>query len=592
MEYLMRESSSYLVGEILAYLGFTSDQELDRAYNLLWLLLKYPNSTQTKLTPQQVGYLGTLSADQLLILLPESYHFAGHDTGQTSLLFAMMSGQSLPKRLFDLERYEEIRLYSPEVIWRMATIRWNLTRLNRGSPYVTYAPYELVAAHLFDDIEAIFEQVILENLDDLIESYQVVLPEGKITTKMRDFLEQIAAYGPVFNRPEDFPEPPLIEGIGVTTDLITAQEVEKQLEIYTTRELLEVYEPVGKWRTRKELITLIIQEGRGQKYSWSWRDKYCQEKKISNNPVLSYGPPRSYQCYDLSTLIQEFTLYPLEFRVPSCEGTRKLGPIEEGPKFRVPGDNGGVFTLESLLKLQELLSIKTPYLQATQEIQTLNNLVTQGLEIIQGKIQKLKLEYNKLNFGQQTAVKSILFGLFFQSMYSRGWKGPGAPWPYEVEPLILRDEKIRVIQITLHHQLVEDLREKIKYDYPTTSFLSSLPGMFYNFILNQIALRNWKLMEHLDEGDDLLQTTYAIITRIFEIKDEDLDSHLQLMTLILDDRERYFLDHNREKLYQIIKDQPAILIIKEEVDNFIDQERTRLSQASPSMMALNPSRIK
>jgi hypothetical protein len=539
---------------------------IDVLYNLLWHIYQDKDiydgdRLRAKIGNRALTYISGLSANQLLKLFPITYYGA---TDRASLLYAAVSGKLLPVRnLFTPERYYEVAQYPTLIVWRLALFRYHITELTSDDPAATYTPYELVAIYPKDAIEEIYTIATVDNLAQLIDQYQVVIfplnSRGVRRTKevmLELFLIQIAGYDRVFSRPADILPPPPI-----------SQANKDQLEQYTTKELIDAYEPpLDRWETRDQLIDLYLQGNRGGA-KWSWRHLRCKNdntrnifeytfhgemnKDDPNDPTLSYGVLTNYRCYQIGELIDVFSRSE-GFLVPD------ITPEDAGIDPSTELEYSQEFPISSIQQLRELLNASpTGY-----NLGNLPALIDEKLKELIGenaKLRKMKREYDRFTPEQQYLINLFVTWLFFYGMWMRFWKGPGYEWPYDshISDIcipITRDQHIRI-----QHIVLDVLTENYKKDYSVTQWINSLPMLRFNYVNRQITPLNQTVMHILQEylegrscmgigGDIFVQTGYVIITQLLNFdKEGEFDNFIATMLPPLLDIERQVVNNRLDE---------------------------------------------
>lgn len=256
MEYLMTRISLSMLASLVSNLGFTKlIGTIDIFYNLLWYFYD-DKSKYTNLNFDETHYISGLNSEELLTLLPDSYKYDNTPKDKASLLYAIVSGNAIDTINTSKERYGEIIQYPPSVIWKLAQLRYNVIEyIDNGDIILcNYTPYQIVASHYKDDIENIFLAATDANINNLIIRYGIVISQNiEPNLLLNAFLEQIVDYQYVFTRsPAILLPPPRISNIISDPQLILRQ--------YTTKELVDTYNPTNNWYSRDNLISNIINE--------------------------------------------------------------------------------------------------------------------------------------------------------------------------------------------------------------------------------------------------------------------------------------------------------------------------------------------
>jgi len=545
-QFLMTVSTPTFITDLVTSFGFLNlYASLDTFYNLLWHINVY--QTSIKLSPEEIDYVSGLSMNELLSLLPETYNGA---RDLASVLYAIITGSVLPVRYISDERYYEVINYPPNAVWKMAQIRWHINNYNgtRKIENMSYTPYELVASHPHDDIEDIFLSATIDNVENYIVDYGVVFPvlyqREDPESRLTQFLEQISSYGEVFTRPKDVLPPPVPDS-------------REQLTPYTTRELMDAYEPPPRnqdgtdfWRNRNDLINYYVETGKGGAM-WSWRHLRCQndntrnvveftlhgeiDKDDPNDPTLSYGTLTNYRCYQISELTEVFKQYEGEFRVPDY---KDIGVQD--------------FPIASIRQLQTLLKNRTEQ-SRKYNYGDLPKIVGKKLiefTLVTDKLNRLKMEYDRFTVDQQYLANLFIAWVFFYGMWMRFWKGPGYEWPYNTSGLDVCIPTIRDEHVFIQNAVSTVLTINYERDPGLNSWIHRLPLIRYGFRTHDFIPLTETLSEKLEKyligrecmgvgGDTLVQVGYVLITRLLGWNQEgQFDDFLATMLPPLLDIER------------------------------------------------------
>ena len=542
--YLMTKVTPQFVADIVTELGFRQlNGSIDVFYNLLWYINVATSPYRTNLTADEKAYISGLTIDQLVALLGPQYR---GPRDKAALIFAIISGRSAANPGSDtVPRYQEVITYPPASIWLLASKLYNI--MDEEDELVgVYPPYLHVALQAPSPIEQLIGAVNVNNVDTLLTQYQIVVsPLNNLRTpqdKVNYFIDHIGAYRPVFARPANIPAPPVLAGKN-------KKQIKSTLEPYTIKEIVDAYEPMGNWNTRKELINLIHEEGQDVGSKWSWRHRHCNNddtmnimdvephgqmnKDDPNDPTLSYGVRGNYRCYQAAELIGSWREDPedhiFHFRVPDWTKTA-IDKTNNQPLIQD-------FPIESIRQLRELLRT----IPAGYNVRELVTKVNDGLAAAANAtvlMRRLMNEYNAKSEQEKGIIRLYLVWLFVYGMWMRFWKGPGYEWPVGwVEgggggdrcETGRRDEHI-FIQNAVKTAIVLEYEK-----YPgLKQWIESLPLVDYNFrsgeakiatggatnivtILNKIQLGDF-CMAH---GSDLiLKTSYYLIARILGLTNE------------------------------------------------------------------------
>lgn len=318
------------------------------------------------------------------------------------------------------------------------------------------------------------------------------------------------------------------------------------LQFYKTREIVEEYEPIGEWGDRNDLFKLIVAES--TKRLFRIKGNFCQNLDMLNlttllphtednptyyDPIISYGYPGKYRCYQLSELEQTFRVYSddgmFHFRVPDYL-PNTIDEITGGPAEKD-------FSIESIKQLQELISNDFRFVN-------LRNIINTGLDTYdnsKNKILSIVKNLEGQSFQRKYIIHLYLMWLFLFGMWLRQWKGPGYDWPFngldneDLEykcNIETRDENFR-IQMLVHDAILRLANFENMNDY-----ISDLPIISYNFFTKDMIIANEdqsvftkieEIINAMNRGefclahgsDIILQTSYYLLFKILELKSED-----------------------------------------------------------------------
>ena len=543
-EYLMVKATPQFVADVVTELGFRQlNGSIDVFYNLLWYINAATSPYITNLTTDEKDYVSGLTIDQLVALLGPRYR---GPRDKAALIFAVISGKSAAQPGSDtVPRYQEVITYPPASVWLLASKLYNI--IDEDDELIgVYPPYLHVGLQAPSPIEQLIGAVDVNNVDTLLTQYQIVVsPLNNLRTpqdKVNYFIDHIGAYQPIFARPANIPAPPVLAGKN-------KKQIKSTLEPYTIKEIVDAYEPMGAWKTRKELFNLIHEEGQDAGSKWSWRHRHCNNddtmnimdvephgqmnKDDPNDPTLSYGVRGNYRCYQAAELIGSWREDPedhiFHFRVPDWTKTA-IDKTNNQPLIQD-------FPIESIRQLRELLQT----IPAGYNVRELVTKVNDGLAAANNAtvlMRRLMNEYNAKSEQEKGIIRLYLVWLFVYGMWMRFWKGPGYEWPVvwvedgrgaERCEIGRRDEHI-FIQNAVKTAIVLEYEK-----YPgLKQWIEGLPLVDYNFrsgeakiatggatniatVLNKIQLGDF-CMAH---GSDLiLKTSYYLIARVLGLTNE------------------------------------------------------------------------
>ena len=538
MEELMSNKNLLFALQVLESLGFISFGKnpgtSDMYYNLLWYLNLVGVDASTSMR-EQLDYVSGLGINELLIILGPRY--AG-PTDRASLLFAITTGKSSAKpNIFNLPRYPQIVILPPWLVWTVAMNRYKI--ISPDGLVSVYPPYVHWAVQPESVLNPILFMVTEQNVDNLMTTYQIQGPLWLYnrlrnqTEKVKYFVKEILNYEPVLTRAATTLPPPILTWKSL-------EQIRNILPLYTLTELINAYEPVGTWSNRSELIETIALEARGIGPRWSWRHRNCNnddtiniittdrhgdiDKDDPTDPTLSYGVQKDYRCYQVSELVAAFGDYDgtFVFRVPDW--------IVTGPGL------GPDFPLASIHQLLQLLQTSPPEYNVGQLIAK----IREGLALHNEDarlIYTLKTQYDKFTPEQQYLAKLYLVWLFIYGMWMRFWKGPGFSWPtfrVDVSNPTAREREQRCspedrdehsfIQQAIRTAFVETYEK----DPLLREWIESLPKVRYSFKTGHADINREPIIYLLDRlmlgdvcqgfaGDDVAETGYYLVTRIFNL---------------------------------------------------------------------------
>ena len=546
--YLMNEVNVDFIIDLMSALSFTSlTATIDVYYNLLWYLNISEEPYMMNLTNAEKVFISKLTIEQLLYILGDKYI---GPIDHASLLFAAVSGKSTHRpEIRDIPRYNEIMNLPPATVWSLADL-YRVVNIEQRL-YSWYPPYVHLALQPESTIEKIALTITDENIDAIIGQYGYIPPNGnfKISArnKRRLFLKELKHYDPIFNRGPIEP-PPMLKGK-------TDEQIEKILEPYTLKELIDAYEPTEPWMDRADLIETCIREGRGGS-KWAWRHRHCNnddtfnveqgeahgdiDKDLLQDPTLSYGIPGNYRCYQVAELEGAWTLYDdvFHFRVPDwVNPNQALGmsiirdPVTGEPLARD-------FPIGSIHQLKQLL------LNAPQgyKVKRLVEKVDQGLRLASESVivlRNLTIQYNTMPPDYQYLVKLYLAWMFMYGMWMRFWSGPGYSWPLTWIEGGGKEERCEPGRRDEHIFIQHSVRTAIMDTYEKfpdlKQFIEDLPLIDYNFRTGEASVATEgantikEIIDRLTIGDfcmghgsDLmLKTAYCLIINLFNVKENN-----------------------------------------------------------------------
>ena len=576
--YLMDRNDTQLIVEIFANLGFRRvNMSIDAYYNLLWYLNVASDPYDIGLTIDEKEYVSSLNVEQLVKLLGPNYR-GPHDFA--SLLFATVSGKSSPRPdITTSPRYSQVAATEPPIVWNLAKNLYGIVD-TENKIFSLYPPYVHVALQAPSVLEQIIGSVNEANVDQYIDAYQIVFPPRNPPNtnrgKIKYFIDEITKYDQVFARNDAVLAPPILTGK-------TKDQIRNILAVYTMKELVDAYEPMGIWRNRGELIDIIREEGRGGS-TWSWRHRWCNNDDTRNliegefhgdmnkddptNPTLSYGVQKNYRCYQMFELEESFREIDdiFHFAVPDY-----IDP-KSGVKGIIDPTTGALlikdFPIESIRQLRTLLR-NAPI---RYKVIPLLAKVDQGLEAANNAVilmRRLRTQYEAMDDASKYIIRLYLSWLFVFGMWLRYWNGPGNPWPTRWMDGGGQNELCEGARRDEHTFIQQSIRtaiiEAYEKDPELQQWIEALPLVDYNFrsgepaiatggvttiktILDNIQLGNFCI----PHGSDLiLRTSYFLINRILGFNTvPEFNNFINEMLVPLTDIERQVVDYQ----LQTIKD--------------------------------------
>ncbi len=526
------------VNEILTeILGTNWNDSIDVSYNLLWYLCISSDPYRIGLNKREIGYLIRADITELNELIGDTYTGA---RDRASLIFTLLSGQIIPTVELS-ERYQRIKQYKPNVVYNLA-FGTGMIDHNQGT-YNIHGPYTYLSLRQPSVIEQLISSIDdSQNIDDMIHELGIG-PINNFRTMTKDekivYLQgDLSLYQNVFSRAEGTAHPPSLKGLNRETILDI-------MSIYTNTELIEAYEPRGRWNSRYELMRLICSDILdSSKWSIHSVDNCNNDETINiittelhgevnksdpEDPTLSYGIHKNYRCYQASELEASFDNYDgvFLFRVPDWSAS-EIDPITGNPLIKE-------FSTDSIKQLKSLLERE----QYNYQVNGLLAKINTGLEFmksIQMQIRHLKQQLDAFTFEQKQIVELYLAWMFTYSMWMRFWKGPGHPWPLSKVNVRRTSDRNRAQRSSPeerdeHIFIQEGVRSAIVEMYETDPILSkwieTLPTIYYDFSTEEASCASHNIKNILDKialgeycmgfgSDTILKTAYYYITFLLE----------------------------------------------------------------------------
>lgn len=564
-------SNKSIVNKLLKEILSTDINETSSvSHDLLWYLCISEDPFRTGLTKKEISYLMKCNNSELEELLglnnttdTEDLFLDNHEQrinagerrvirnnhnlimnvlarDRASLLFTILSGQIIPP-ITPIRNHDEIIGYNPSIIYNLAFIHNKMIDHNNGT-YSLHGPYTYLLMKEPSAIEGIITNIEGEDYTTLINRLGIG-PINNFDLMTNDekllFLQgELSLYHNVFNRDSGFEQPP---------DLINLNrdEIMNILSYYTNVELIQAYEPRGKWTSRTELIRLITDDVmNGPKWSihsvlncnnddtlniLAAERHGDMDKHDLEDPTLSYGIHKNYRCYQASELEGSFTDYDgvFLFRVPDWTHNSE-DPITRAPLIRE-------FPLDSIKQLKELLHEYTNI----AILRELYNKIETGLNLMKSatmQTRQLKLQLENFTFEQRRIAELYLAWMFNYSMWMRFWKGPGSPWPLTKINIRRESERNREQRSSPEERdeyifIQEGVRtaiiEMYEKDPDLKNWIESLPTIYYDFETKEASCATHTIKSILDQiaigdycmgfgSDTILKTAYYYITSLLE----------------------------------------------------------------------------
>lgn len=364
------------------------------------------------------------------------------------------------------------------------------------------------------------------------------------------------------------------------------------LNIYSTIEIYEAYEPVGLWNNKDSLIYLIQDNMKrrlfrikgnfcrnGERMNLTTLRPHYEDMGMESDPIISYGYPGKYRCYQMSELEQTFRVYEddgmFHFGVPDyIPNTIDEITGEKAEKY---------FSIESIKQLAELIE---PF----NNFRSLSKIIEKGLDNnTSGRKEILRLVkiLDKGTNSQKYVVHLYLVWLFLFGMWLRNWKGPGNEWPFNGQDFQDLDVKCddNTRDNNFHIQmLVHDAILRLARNFSVDEFITyDLRILSYNFMTGDVAMieRGKSVLSTIEQvinamrqgifclahgSDIVLQSSYYLIMQFMELKNnDDFNKMLKRITPMINETEKRIVDelgrtlNGEDKLYETAIERKSIL---------------------------------
>lgn len=563
VNYLMCCVSDEFINKLLYCLGFGAlriheNVTASVVYNLLWHLNNANKPFNLSLTHREKAYISELNVEDLLTLLGIKYD-APKD--HASLIFTSVSGYCTQHpECFDRARYEEVSRIPPNIIWEFAK-KFNI--IDRSKKIISFhSPYMVVSLEQPLTIEAIITSVSKDNIEEYMELYGIVMNDPPFwispILRFQYFYQEIIHYEPILSRGQVTDPPPISE--------LYNRDV---LSIYTLKELIDRYEPIGRWHNRKQLIDVIFSESRHPQ--WSWRNRCPINNDTINiitgelhadtdvndpsNPTVSYGVAGAYRSYQVDELLSSWSNKDdygcINFIVPDWRPEQT--------------NNVRYYPIDSIRQLLQML-ICAP---ENYDVSALILVIKHGLDstVI---LNSLKLSYDNMNPQQKNAIGVYSAWLFCYSMWMRFWEGPGDPWPVKLPTEHIkswhRDQHLW-IQQSIHSIFLESHCDDV-----VKRWIDTLPLIEYNFEIDWATISHEVtvnfILEKVQLGDlcvlhasDLiLGTSFFLLKNMLNfIGYEPINEFLCSMITILADLELQVINHHLPFIKDVFSEKSIVL---------------------------------
>lgn len=445
--FLTNEHSYSLAKKVFSSIFGCMPGTIAESYDLLWLLTICDHPRGLKLDLPKLNALAKMPNSELREFLPQGYE-GTYD--RPAMLLTLMSGYHVYRDINE-DRYEKISKYPP-------SFAFSATHKKLFETFSVNGPYGLLSNEQENDIENLLLEINEDNYLEIANEYGTLIPSNLSPEESKNFVQQeISTYQNVFSRKQiAFPSINFLKQKG-KNDFFEA------LSVFTSQELIENYEPRSSFSNRSELFEVLYEDLQGAerwsllKSSFAKNDDDihpiygCPRKEIDKNdqddPTISYGKMRNYDCYQISELINSFNDYDGTF-------------IFRRPDYYLREEK--YFPISSITQLQSLLKYSKD-----SRFSALLEKIDYGIKRLHDareKIASLSQEYKIFNEKEKKIVELYLTWVFCFGMWMRFWKCPGSPWPVkQIHGVSVqeRDEHV-IIQSLVYRKIKEDFRNNIK----------------------------------------------------------------------------------------------------------------------------------
>lgn len=536
---LQTPEADFYPNTLLKKIGFPDMTDLlpyEGQLQLLWLF--YATDMPAKVDEIQAAKLSELSYEELQNFLSQEGLLYQGTPDKASILFTAITGFKLISYPYNIiqkyySRYAEFSSLvasHPYNVSFLNTALYQMTAniLPETNPvrYIAFRDHPL----LLEDFIVTTEGQINEQFDKIAQEIGMLQSPNNPENAYYYFYDNFKYYERVITRNPNIQSPPDL------TNIPSEQRFNVITE-YKDIELVEAYE-IGLWLSRPNLINEILTQ-----YNtpiWSFRNHYCnnaeriniltgekRQKEDKNDPILSYGIPRNYRCFQASELLASFDA------------------VGQGFEFRNPdwrkGDNfERIFPPSSIKQLEGLI--------ANSKVQVLVDLyvkINQGLNImynIDKKINGLKSDYNSFPATQKSLIISYLVWVFLTAMYMRYWQGPGTEFPrwwiIDTAPKSEQENALRDFKVREQFEHKNRIIEKMTPE--TISWINNLPEIRYNFKYGTINLEDRKIEDIINKAEacheksclltdsyPMVETSYYLVTKLLSYNNDQFNDLLK-----------------------------------------------------------------
>lgn len=571
MEYIMKNH----LGEFaLKEIGFEYVKESRTViYDLCWYIMMSDINLEI-FSGTAITFLTFCKTRTLLGILGGNFPHDDYESyNRATIIFAILSGKNVinpyygPKDILDD--------LPEDMAWVIAHDIVGINKSYRWPPY-SFIPYE--------DYDAEYVSIIIkvnnDNIVDYMKKYGFV-PGRPVKNMIHFFIKELwyMVHMDIMNISSQFfdgrqidihkvifdhEEGKYTENLGPIPTFEELQwydsiQIEYILEYYTTVEIIETFDPIGTWKYKRDLLKLVSNQLKTPMFRMHMKKHSCtnfdlmnlttlkphlEDRPTKKDPIIYYGYPGNYKCYQLSELEDTFRIY-------SDDGMFHFGV----PDY-IPNVSQKFFPIDSIKQLKEILPSYEPF-------SNLSDIIEKGLEygdIVKKTITDIFNIYDSMDYSRKYTVQLYLIWLFLFGMWLRNWKGPGYDWPFggrDHQDLDNKcDDETRsenfLIQIYVRNVIL-----KLADNFGTLDFINdNIKILSYDFATGDvnIAHHGQSVLERIEElidlmynghfclthaSDIVIQTSYCYIFKFFELKnDDEFNITLKSMIPIIYETER------------------------------------------------------